>query len=170
VKRIKQVFMYCSLLSANVEGRKKGHAMGIVLGILLILWGWAASACPKPDARHPSQHLAALNAVRAQAVVLVSVLGAQAQAQASDMGLRRYVSHTSPAGEGMVWRFRRAGLSEMYRGAENIAKGQQKVASMMQSWMDSEGHRRNLLDPRLTHVGFGRGPRQAWVQVFAGRC
>jgi hypothetical protein len=54
--------------------------MGIVLGILLILWGWVASACPKPDARHPSQHLAALNAVRAQAVLLASVLGAQAQA------------------------------------------------------------------------------------------
>jgi uncharacterized protein YkwD len=86
------------------------------------------------------------------------------------MGLRRNVGHTSPEGEGMVWRFRRAGLSRKCRGAENIAKGQQTVVSMMQSWMDSEGHRRSILDPRLTHVGFGLGSRQAWVQVFVGRC
>lgn len=148
--------------------------MGIVFGLLLIVWGWAASACPAPGEQHLSQHLAALNAVRAQAglqaVVLDAALSAQAQAHACDMGLRRYFSHTSPEGVGMEHRLRSAGLSGICRGAENIAKGQQTVAGVMQSWMDSAGHRRNILDARLTHVGFGLGPGQIWVQLFAGRC
>lgn len=121
-----------------------------------------------------AQHLDAVNSARAQAgvpsLVLDERLSAQAQAHACDMGRRGYFSHTSPEGEGMMQRLARAALGGMCRGAENIAKGQRDIASAMRSWMGSQGHRRNLLDPRLTHVGFGLGDGRHWVQLFAGRC
>jgi uncharacterized protein YkwD len=58
------------------------------------------------------------------------------------------------------------------RAAENIAYGNVTPEKMMDLWMHSSGHRRNILDPHLTHVGLGaeRDTRGAWygVQVFLG--
>jgi uncharacterized protein YkwD len=148
--------------------------MARLLALVFVILGTAAQACPAPDARHLGQHLAAVNAVRAAggvgALTLDPGLTAQAQAHACDMGQRGYFSHVSPDGQGMEARLRRASLSGTCHGAENIAKGQRSVAAVMDSWMGSPGHRRNLLNPALTHVGFGLAPGQHWVQLFAGRC
>ena len=55
--------------------------------------------------------------------------------------------------------------------AENVAQGQQSPRQAVESWLMSPGHRANLLDPVLTHVGVATavaadGTRY-WVQVFA---
>ena len=49
--------------------------------------------------------------------------------------------------------------------AENIGWGQYSPAQVMQSWVRSTGHRRNILD-EFTHVGFGRAGNK-WVTLFA---
>lgn len=144
--------------------------------IFLALWLHltSAAACTPPDARHLSQHLAAVNAVRSDsglgALTLSDPLTREAQAHACDMAKRGYFSHTSPDGGTMEDRLRRARLTGMCRGAENIARGQADINAVMHSWMGSTGHRRNLLDNRLSQVGFGLGPGNIWVQLFAGPC
>jgi len=144
--------------------------------VVCVMWVHTvtASACPSPDARQLEQHLAALNAARSDSALAPLVLSADltkvAQKHACDMATRRYFSHTSPDGTTMEDRLRDARLPGTCRGAENIAKGQTDVASVMRSWMGSAGHRQNMLDIRLTQVGFGLGPGNVWVQLFAGPC
>jgi hypothetical protein len=59
--------------------------------------------------------------------------------------------------------------------AENIAAGQGSPEAAMNSWMNSEGHRKNLLDPRAKEIGVGHvfagGTRYGhyWVQNFGAR-
>ena len=60
-----------------------------------------------------------------------------------------------------------------YRTAgENIAKGQKTAESVMKGWMNSSGHRANILSSAYTHIGVGyakdsRG-NTYWVQMFKG--
>ena len=55
---------------------------------------------------------------------------------------------------------------------ENIAYGFPTVSSVMEAWMDSSGHRANILRPQFTHVGLGvkrdASGRRYWVQNFGG--
>ncbi len=146
------------------------------LAIVIAIWMQlaAAAACTLPDARHLSQHLAAVNTTRSDSGLpplgLSDALTREAQAHACDMAARGYFSHTSPDGTSMDDRLRRARLPGTCRGAENIARGQADIPAVMRSWMGSAGHRRNLLDGRLTQVGFGLGTGNIWVQLFAGPC
>ena len=60
-----------------------------------------------------------------------------------------------------------------YRAAaENIAAGYFSVAEVMDGWMNSEGHRTNLLNTKYSRVGIGfyyssSGYKTNWVQMFA---
>ena len=140
--------------------------------LVLVLWPAGLLACPALDGRDIARHLNAVNAVRAQAGLAPlahdPALSAQAQAHACDMAARGYFAHARADGWDMDARLRAAGLRGVCRGAENIAKGQADIAAAMTSWMGSAGHRRNLLDPALTRVGFGHGPGRHWVQLFSG--
>lgn len=60
--------------------------------------------------------------------------------------------------------FDRAGITYM-AAAENIAWGQGSVSSAMNSWMHSSGHKRNILDKDMTHLGVGYY-KGYWVQQF----
>lgn len=56
--------------------------------------------------------------------------------------------------------------------AENLGRGYPSYAAAMQGWIDSPDHRRNLLNPRVTHLGVAAargGPedRPYWTQIFA---
>ena len=56
--------------------------------------------------------------------------------------------------------------------AENIAYGQQTPAEVMECWMNSRGHRANILNPRYNSVGFGmaQGRKSVfWCVVFMGQ-
>ncbi|WP_217168109.1 CAP domain-containing protein [Streptomyces sp. AC512_CC834] len=82
------------------------------------------------------------------------------------------MSHTGPDGSTMAGRVEAAGYQWSTLG-ENIARGQADAASVMDSWMNSEGHRANILNCSFKELGVGvhfgdGGPW--WTQDFgAGR-
>jgi uncharacterized protein YkwD len=100
-----------------------------------------------------------------------AALGAAAQRHANDMAANNYFSHTSRGGASFGSRIRHAGYR--YRlAAENIAAGQQSPEEVVSGWMSSPGHRANILNCRLRHIGIGFGSSSSsaygtyWVQDF----
>ncbi len=90
-------------------------------------------------------------------------LTAAAQEHSEDMAARDYMAHENPEGEGPGERASRHGYSSW--GAENVAKGQQNAQQVMDAWMNSDGHRRNILNCDLQAIGVGEADR-AWTQKF----
>jgi uncharacterized protein YkwD len=94
-----------------------------------------------------------------------------------DMLRRRYFDHRSPEGAGPADRVTRAGIS-FRRCAENIfsitngpTAANSLAAVVVKAWMDSRGHRRNLLDDGVRRVGVGAaaaGRTVVFTQVFVG--
>jgi uncharacterized protein YkwD len=99
-----------------------------------------------------------------QGVALDSRLTQIAQRYANDMLKRGYFSHTSPEGLSMRGRLVAGGVRPGWAG-ENIARGQRDADAVMKSWMNSAGHRRNILNGKFQRVGVGRAG-DIWVQVF----
>jgi uncharacterized protein YkwD len=100
-------------------------------------------------------------------------LNTAAQKHADDMLSRRYYNHLTPEGFTPRDRAREAGFGADLI-AENIAEGQFSVDEVMDGWMKSEGHRANILNPRVTELGVGLAVgrfedrlRILWVQDFA---
>jgi uncharacterized protein YkwD len=93
--------------------------------------------------------------------------GAVAQAHADDMVRRDYFSHTNPEGQSPFDRLRAAGVTYT-AAAENIAFGYPTAASVLQGWLNSDGHRRNLENCGYTHHGLGLNSGK-WVEVFIER-
>ncbi len=91
-------------------------------------------------------------------------LAKAARAHAKDMVERNYFSHTSPEGGMFSERAMASGYEGFPRG-ENIAVGQQSPQAVMESWMNSPGHRNNILDDQATALGVGLDGTH-WVQVF----
>ncbi|MEM7353824.1 MAG: CAP domain-containing protein [Acidobacteriota bacterium] len=109
-------------------------------------------------------------------LVADTLLDTAAQRHAADMLRREFYAHQNPEGDTVRHRTRAAG----YRGkrvAENIAKGLFTPDEVVRRWMNSSGHRRNILHRGVTDMGFGVafGVNRAnefevtWVQVFASR-
>lgn len=71
-------------------------------------------------------------------------LTAAAQAHASDMAEHGYFAHRGRDGSDFADRIRAQGHPRP--GAENLAQGQRSAAEVVAAWMDSPGHRRNILD------------------------
>ena len=79
-----------------------------------------------------------------------------------------YIYHTGPDGTPSS-RLDAAGVSYMTCG-ENVAMGQTSASAVMTAWMNSDGHRANILNPAYTHIGVGLAmPGYYWTQVFVGR-
>jgi uncharacterized protein YkwD len=91
----------------------------------------------------------------------------------SDMAARNYFSHTSQDGRSFLDRIRGAGFTGGNGWAENIAKGQQTPASVMSAWMNSSGHKANIMNCKYNLIGVGAvknsGGQILWTQVFASR-
>ncbi|MGZ2361087.1 sigma-70 family RNA polymerase sigma factor [Streptomyces sp. 372A] len=77
-----------------------------------------------------------------------------AQRHSEDMAARDYFSHTSQDGSGPGERITAAGYRWSTYG-ENIAKGQRTPADVMNSWMNSPGHRANILNCSFKELGVG---------------
>ncbi|MDY6782848.1 MAG: CAP domain-containing protein [Cyanobacteriota bacterium] len=98
-------------------------------------------------------------------------LGQAAQRHAEDMVRNDFFSHTGSNGSSVSDRVRAAGYSYSYVG-ENISAGSSTPAETIQRWMNSAGHRRNILKSEYTEIGFGyvSAPSSPyghyWVQVF----
>ena len=94
-----------------------------------------------------------------------------ARMKAEDMAKKGYFSHTSPTYGSAFDMMKKYGVS--YRTAgENIAKGQKTPEAVMKGWMNSSGHRANILSSAYTHIGVGYAKDSKgntyWVQIFKG--
>jgi uncharacterized protein YkwD len=113
-------------------------------------------------------------------LALEDKLNPAAQSHADDMFTRRYYGHASPEGLTAADRYVTAGGSKWRLIAENIAqclgcRPPARVGVLRRlhaSWLESPGHRRNILREGITHFGFGMvvdAGRQLYaVQTFAG--
>ncbi len=95
--------------------------------------------------------------------------GAFEAAQVRAVELEKSFSHTRPNGSSCFTALNEAGVS--FRGAgENVAIGQQTPEQVVQAWMNSEGHRANILKDSYTHLGVGvyktSSGQMAWAQLF----
>jgi uncharacterized protein YkwD len=137
-----------------------------------------------PETRPPTGPATtdAVTAARAAVLVLVnreratagcspvtagSALDGLAQAFSEDMAARDFFDHTDPDGDSPWDRAEQAGITDL--GGENIARGQADAQAVMDAWMNSAGHRANILncDYRTLGVGihFGAGGPW-WTQDF----
>jgi hypothetical protein len=85
---------------------------------------------------------------------LNSKLNQAAQAKANDMVARDYWSHNTPDGEQPWVFFKNAGYAYKKAG-ENLAYGFSTSNETIVGWMNSDGHRANILDTSYKDVGFG---------------
>ncbi|MEU4893106.1 CAP domain-containing protein [Streptomyces sp. NPDC044780] len=150
-----------------------GRADGPTTGDVYWTAVWARPFTPDGLSRLVSDVIAGTNAERAAARLAPLApdprLTAAAQAHSDDMVGRDFSSHTGPEGHQPWDRARAAGAA--HRGiGENIACGQRSPAEVVRGWMDSPGHRANILKPDFTHIGVGyaTGSRAGtyWTQVF----
>jgi uncharacterized protein YkwD len=87
-----------------------------------------------------------------------------AQAHTDDMVRRGYFAHESPEGQSVGTRLHNAGGT--WRAvAENIASGQRTAQGVVQGWLDSPGHRRNIENCTFTRQGVGHRAN-VWTHVF----
>ncbi|MER7464597.1 CAP domain-containing protein [Streptomyces sp. NPDC097981] len=138
----------------------------------------APTAAPKPAPAPADGHsaeeaavLALVNQERAQAgcgpVRANPPLAALAGAFSKDMATRGFFAHTDPDGNTPWDRATKAGLGGL--GGENIARGQGDAQSVMNAWMNSPGHKANILNCEFRTLGVGvyfaaDGPW--WTQDF----
>ncbi len=136
---------------------------------------------PTQQTLQPSQNnsvqqqiLALVNVERKKAnlqpLTLNSKLSQAAQNHTNDMVSKSYFSHTSPSGGTMVSRVNATGYVYSTIG-ENIAAGSSTATATMTQWMNSPGHRANILNPKFRELGVGYAPskdqyRHYWTQVF----
>ncbi|MFK0102462.1 CAP domain-containing protein [Streptomyces sp. NPDC091040] len=145
----------------------------------------SAPAAPKSSAPAPSKSTAPTStAASAQAAILALVneergkvgcspvtasssLASLAQSFSDDMAARGFFDHTDPDGKTPWDRADAAGVSGL--GGENIARGQADAEAVMDAWMNSDGHRANILNCDYKTLGVGvhygaGGPW--WTQDF----
>jgi uncharacterized protein YkwD len=170
-------------------------ASGLALACALLAPGSAAAAgpaaCQSAEAA-PAQvsertvvrsTLCVLNAERARhglrPLRLDHRLARAARGHSEDMADRDYFDHTSPSGTSFVDRVRRAGYlrgARRWQVAENIAWGTGALSSpraITRAWMDSPGHRANILDGSYREIGIGvasgSGARAIYTTDFGVR-
>ncbi|MEU9194742.1 CAP domain-containing protein [Streptomyces hundungensis] len=135
--------------------------------------GTSPSLVPSQRAQPPSTEVSAAAAVlslvnqeRAQAgcrpVTADPALASLAGAFSVDMAARGFFDHTDPDGRSPWDRAARAGVQGL--GGENIARGQADAKAVMDSWMNSPGHRANILNCEYKSLGVGVhfGPGGPW--------
>ncbi|MGW6295388.1 CAP domain-containing protein [Streptomyces sp. NPDC055058] len=91
-----------------------------------------------------------------------NALAGLAKAFSDDMAERGFFDHTDPDGATPWDRAKEAGIADL--GGENIARGQLDAAAVMEAWMNSPGHKANILncDFKTLGVGVHMGPGGPW--------
>ncbi|WP_312091185.1 CAP domain-containing protein [Aminipila sp.] len=102
-------------------------------------------------------------------VTLNTKLSGVAEKKAEDMRDKNYLSHTSPTYGSPFDMMKQFGVTYSAAG-ENIAKGQKTPQSVMDAWMNSSGHRANILSSNYDQIGVGyvtdSNGNTYWVQMF----
>jgi uncharacterized protein YkwD len=92
-------------------------------------------------------------------------LDTAAQQHSDDMANRAYFSHTTP--DGVTFDKREITAGYPSPGGENIAQGQTSAQQVMTDWMNSPGHRANILNCAFVAIGIGLNThRWDWTQDF----
>ncbi|GAA3295596.1 hypothetical protein GCM10020295_23200 [Streptomyces cinereospinus] len=124
-----------------------------------------------PETAAEAEVLKLVNEERARAgcspLAANSALAELAGDYSEAMAEQGFFGHTDPSGNTPWDRAQEAGISGL--GGENIARGQADAAAVMESWMNSPGHRANILNCDFTTLGVGvhygsGGPW--WTQDF----
>jgi uncharacterized protein YkwD len=140
----------------------------------------ATALTPQATAATVQENVIALtNAERAKAgcpaLRTDPALSTAAQRHSEDMAARNFMGHTGSDGSNFVTRIERAGYTRWTRAAENVAAGHQTAADVVRGWMNSAGHRANILNCALRDIGVGHQFRQNttyghyWTQDFGTR-
>lgn len=92
-----------------------------------------------------------------------------ARIKSEDMMNNGYFSHTSPTYGSPFTMLKNFGINYSAAG-ENIAKGQRSASEVMNSWMNSSGHRANILNTNYKEIGVGavkdKNGTIYWTQMF----
>lgn len=171
--------------SSQRSGRLNRLALALIAGSVVGLVGGtpvqanptqpspASSTLTQAETSIPDALLTLVNAERQRAGVaplrLNDKLATAAQRHAEDMAATRNLSHQGSDGSTMRSRIDDTDYGWMAIG-ENVAMGQTSPEAVMRSWMNSPGHRRNILNSNFQELGVGYaegGGRPYWVQVFA---
>ena len=92
-----------------------------------------------------------------------------AEHKSQDMHNIGYFGHTSPTYGSPFNMMKNYGINYSAAG-ENIAKGQTSAQKVMNSWMNSSGHRANILSSKFTHIGVGYvADGKYWTQMFISK-
>lgn len=101
-------------------------------------------------------------------------LARAAQQHADDMARNGYLSHTNLEGRNPLERVQTAGIEGFRLLAENIGESNiagDRIAAVIEAWLASTSHRKNLLNPAFNHTGIGAAEtpdgRSLFVQLFA---
>jgi uncharacterized YkwD family protein/spore coat assembly protein SafA len=163
-----------SLIKANPQVVNSNN---IWPGMKLNIPGAAAGSYTAPKQGAPSSNT--MSSYAAQVVTLVNqerakaglkplavdnALSAMALDKAKDMYNNHYFDHTSPTYGSPFDMMKSHGIRYTYAG-ENIAMGQRTPQEVMNGWMNSPGHRNNILSPNYTKIGVSYYNSE-WVQEF----
>ncbi|MEK0451054.1 MAG: hypothetical protein RL088_3322 [Verrucomicrobiota bacterium] len=159
--------------------RPHAHTLSIIRTVSLAL-ALSVAACSSPRERRPVPAVPAIPAHESAEDALFilhnhqrSFHGAaplQRDAELSDYA-RNWAETMARSGsmKHSSLRFVGSGYSA---GAENVAMMQKSPSEVMNAWMQSSGHRKNVLNDRYTHAGFGvaydESGRPYWCAVFGG--
>lgn len=92
-----------------------------------------------------------------------------ARKKSEDMQAKKYFDHNSPTYGSPFDMMKQFGISYKMAG-ENIAMGQRTPEEVVKAWMNSPGHRANILKNGFTHIGVGYVANgNYWTQMFVGR-
>lgn len=118
----------------------------------------AKSACPAGNSAYAAQVVELINAQRANAglspLSVQSQLGSAAQLHSEDMACNNYFSHSGLDSSTVATRIERQGYHWSAAG-ENIGAGYSSPESVVSGWMNSDGHRANILSADFTEIGIG---------------
>jgi len=104
-----------------------------------------------------------------------NTLALAAHGHSMDMMLNNFMSHTGSDESNVGQRIERAGITNWKNWAENVAAGYTTPEAVVAGWMNSPGHRANILNTNVTHLGVGYVPRPQgstadyatyWTQKF----
>ncbi|WP_068677690.1 CAP domain-containing protein [Oceanobacillus sp. Castelsardo] len=98
-----------------------------------------------------------------------TALSKVAREKSRDMAVNNYFDHNSPTYGSPFDMMKSFGITYNTAG-ENIAYGQRTPAEVVNAWMNSEGHRANILNGSFTHIGVGYVENgNYWTQQFIGK-
>ncbi|WP_245807792.1 CAP domain-containing protein [Halobacillus massiliensis] len=89
-----------------------------------------------------------------------------AQMKSNDMAQNNYFAHNSPT-YGNPSQMLKSKNVDFQKAAENIAHGMRSPEEVVNGWMNSPSHRKNILDPDLKEIGVGYSENgNYWTQIF----